>query len=76
MLLLTNEMISIFHLYVATLQQYLNMEYISLSWCDIPELVFPIMISGDLPVSVTPWTLSDMLQTCTNRKPLITWSRQ
>jgi hypothetical protein len=29
--LLTNEMISIFHLYVATLQQHLNMEYTSLS---------------------------------------------
>jgi len=38
-------MISIFHLYVATLQQHLHMEYISLSWYDIPELVFPIMIS-------------------------------
>ena len=46
----TKEMISIFplwtfHLYVATLQQHLHMEYISLSWYDIPELVVPIMIS-------------------------------
>ena len=34
-----------FHLYVAIFQQHLYMEYISLSWYDIPELVVPIMIS-------------------------------
>ena len=34
-----------FHLYVATFQQHLHMEYISLSWYDIPELVVPIRIS-------------------------------
>ena len=31
-----------FHLYVATFQQHLYMEYISLRWYDIPELVFLI----------------------------------
>jgi hypothetical protein len=45
----TKEMISIFplrtfHLYVATLQQHLHMEYISLSSSDIPELLVPIII--------------------------------
>ena len=34
-----------FHLYVATFQQYLHMEYISISWSDIPELVVFIKIS-------------------------------
>jgi hypothetical protein len=34
-----------FHLYVATFQQHLHMEYISLSWYDIPELVVPIRIT-------------------------------
>jgi hypothetical protein len=34
-----------FHLYIATFQQYLHMEYISLRWYDIPELVVPIRIS-------------------------------
>jgi len=46
----TKEMISIFslrtfHLYVATLQQHPHMEYISLSWYEISELVVPIMMS-------------------------------
>jgi hypothetical protein len=31
-----------FHLYVATFQQHLHMEYISLRWYDTPELVVPI----------------------------------
>jgi hypothetical protein len=35
----------IFNLYVATFQQHLHMEYISLSWFDIPELMVAIMIS-------------------------------
>ena len=34
-----------FHWYVATFQQHLHMEYISLSWYDIPEIVVPIRIS-------------------------------
>jgi hypothetical protein len=34
-----------FHLYVATFEQHLHMEYISLSWYDIPELVISIRIS-------------------------------
>jgi hypothetical protein len=34
-----------FRLYVATFQQHLHMEYMSLSWCDTPELVVPIRIS-------------------------------
>jgi hypothetical protein len=34
-----------FHLYVATFQQYLHMEYISISWSDIPELVVSVRIS-------------------------------
>ena len=34
-----------FHLYVATFQQHLHMEYISLSWYDIPELLVSIRIS-------------------------------
>jgi hypothetical protein len=34
-----------FHFYVATFQQHLHMEYISLSWYDIPDLVVPIRIS-------------------------------
>jgi hypothetical protein len=34
-----------FHLYVATFQQHLDMEYISLSSYDIPALVVSIMIS-------------------------------
>jgi len=33
-----------FHLYVATFHQHLHMEYVSLSWTDIPELVVPIRI--------------------------------
>jgi hypothetical protein len=46
----TKEMISIsplwtFHLYVAIFQQHLHMEFISLSWYDIPEFVVPIRIS-------------------------------
>jgi hypothetical protein len=46
----TKEMISMFplwtfHSYVATFQQHLHMEYISLSWYDILELVVPIRIS-------------------------------
>jgi hypothetical protein len=46
----TKEMISIFplwtfHLCVATFQKHLHMEYISLSWYDIPELVVSIRIS-------------------------------
>jgi hypothetical protein len=31
--------------YVSTFHQHLHMEYISLSWYDIPELVIPIRIS-------------------------------
>ena len=31
-----------FHLYVATFQQQLHMEHISLCWSDIPDLVVPI----------------------------------
>ena len=34
-----------FHLYVATFQQHLHMEYISLRWYDNSELVVPIRIS-------------------------------
>jgi hypothetical protein len=34
-----------FNLYVATFQQHLHIEYISLSWYDITELVVPIRIS-------------------------------
>ena len=34
-----------FHVYVAKFQQHLHMEYISLNWYDIPELVVPIEIS-------------------------------
>jgi hypothetical protein len=46
----TKKIISIFplwtfHLYVAAFQQHLHMEYIYLSWYDIPELVVPIRIS-------------------------------
>ena len=46
----TKNIISIFplwtyHLYVATFQQHLQMEYISLSWYDIRELVGHIKIS-------------------------------
>ena len=33
-----------FHLYVTTFKEPLHMEYISLNWSDIPELVVPIMI--------------------------------
>jgi len=56
------EMISIFllwtfHLYVATFQQHLHMEYISLSWYDILELVVPVrtsLIEG-LPLTRNYW---------------------
>jgi hypothetical protein len=34
-----------FHLCITTFQENLHMEYISLSWYDIPELVFPNRIS-------------------------------
>ena len=34
-----------FHLYVAAFEQHLHMEYTSLSWYDMPELVVPIRIS-------------------------------
>jgi len=34
-----------FHLYLATFQQHRHMEYISVSWSDIPELVVHIRIS-------------------------------
>jgi hypothetical protein len=48
----TKEMISIFplwtlQLYVATFQQHLHMEYISLSWYAIPELVVPIRVAAN-----------------------------
>ena len=33
-----------FHLYVASFQQHMHMEYISLSWYNIPELMVPIRI--------------------------------
>ena len=33
-----------FHLSIATFQQHLHMEFISLKWYDILDLVFPIMI--------------------------------
>jgi hypothetical protein len=33
------------HLYVATFQQHLHMEYVSLSWYGIPEFLVPITIS-------------------------------
>ena len=36
---------SLFHSYVGRFQQHLQMEYISLSWSDILELVVPIMMS-------------------------------
>ena len=47
---MTNQMIATFplwtfHLHVTTFQQYLDMEYISLSCSDIPELVVSIRIS-------------------------------
>ena len=34
-----------FHLYIVTFKQHLHMEYIFVSWYDIPELVVPVMIS-------------------------------
>jgi hypothetical protein len=34
-----------FHLYVVTFQQHLHMEYISISWSDVPEFVVPFVIS-------------------------------
>ena len=34
-----------FHLFEPTFKQHLHMEYISLRWYDIPELVVPITIS-------------------------------
>ena len=34
-----------FHLYVAIFQQHLHMDYMSLSWSDIPQLVDPIVNS-------------------------------
>jgi hypothetical protein len=40
-----------FHLYVATSQQHLHLEYISLRWYDIPELVVPLRCSGRLSSS-------------------------
>jgi hypothetical protein len=43
--MITNFPLWTFHLYVATFQQYLHMEYISLSWSDIPEFVVSIRIS-------------------------------
>ena len=47
---MTKEIISIFalwtfHLYVATFQQHLHVEYISLGWSDIPAFVVFIRIS-------------------------------
>jgi hypothetical protein len=56
--LTTKEMMSIFPLwtfllYVATFQWHLHMEYISLIWSDIPELVIPIMISvRNIPICI------------------------
>ena len=46
------DMISIFqlwtfHLYVITFQRHLHMEYISLSWDDIPELVVQLCKTSD-----------------------------
>jgi hypothetical protein len=35
----------IFHLYLATFEQHLQLEYISVSWYDIPERVVPIRIA-------------------------------
>jgi hypothetical protein len=47
-----------FHLYVATFQQHLHMEYISLSWSDIPELVVPIMDFLDIGLLLTETLLN------------------
>jgi len=33
-----------FHFWVATFHQHLYMVYLSLSWCNIPGLMVPIMI--------------------------------
>jgi hypothetical protein len=33
-----------FYLYIATCQQHLHMEYISLIWYDILEIVVPIVL--------------------------------
>ena len=38
------ELLWTFHLFVVTLQQHMYMEYISLSWSDIPEFVVPMRI--------------------------------
>jgi hypothetical protein len=40
--------LSTFHLYVATFQQHLQMEYISLSWYDIPELDRGLLLTRKL----------------------------
>jgi hypothetical protein len=57
-----------FHLYVATFQQHLHMEYISLSWYDIPELMVPITISliEDCCYQGSYWT---------KRSSWLSWSR-
>ena len=33
------------YLYVVTFQKHLHLEYLLISWYDIPELVVPIMVS-------------------------------
>ena len=46
-----------FHLYEATFSQHLYMEYISLCWSDIPEIVVPIRISAiESCCQVSHWT--------------------
>ena len=55
------------HLYEVTFPQHLHMEYISLCWSDIPEIVVPIRISFiESCCQVSYWT---------NASHWLSWSR-
>ena len=66
-----------FHLYVAIFQQHLYMEYISISWSDIPELVIPILLTRK---QLNQWVLVVMLKSshrkCQLSAPYLMWSRK
>jgi hypothetical protein len=60
--------LSTFHLYVATFQQHLQMEYISLSWYDIPDVLLVVSTSRSFRYS---WLISGCVTRLTQRVPLV-----
>ena len=61
----------IFHLYVETFQQHWHMEYISLRWYDIPELVAPIRMS--LIEAAANKEATETVEVITSKMLRLTW---